>query len=87
MAKLDTEWAITEIDLFLHVTAQVHPDTGPGVTFFGTVMRDPKTEVSERAHVVEQFLDRVLPSWARDRPEKDKSYSWLRPAKDDGGKT
>lgn len=60
------------------MTAQVHPDTGPGVAFFGTVMRGPKTEASERAHVVEQILDRVLPSWSRDHPDKDKSYSWLR---------
>ena len=78
MAKLDTDWAITEIDGFLHVTAQIHPDTGPGITFLGTVMRGPKTEASERAHVVEQILDHVLPGWSRDRPEKDKSFSWLR---------
>lgn len=60
------------------MTAQIHPDTGPGITFFGTVMRGSKTEASERAHVVEQILDRVLPGWSRDRPEKDKSFSWLR---------
>ena len=41
-------------------------------------MRGPKTEASERAHVIEQILDRVLPDWSRDRPDKDKSYSWLR---------
>lgn len=41
-------------------------------------MRGPKTEASERAHVVEQILDRVLPGWSRDRPEKDRSFSWLR---------
>lgn len=78
MAKLDTSWAITEIDSFLQVTAQIHPDMGPGIAYFGTVMRGPETEASERAHVVEQILDRVLPGWSRDRPEKDKSYSWLR---------
>lgn len=78
MAKLDTGWAILEIDRFLRITAQVHPDMGPGITFFGTVMRGPETEASERAHVIEQILDRVLPGWSRDRPDKDKSYSWLR---------
>lgn len=78
MARLDTEWAITEIDKFLHVTAQVVPDTGPGVVYFGTVMRGPSTEASERAHVVEKILDRVLPGWARDRPGKDAEYTWLR---------
>ncbi len=60
MAKMDPEWAITEIDAFLHVTAQVFPDTGPGVVYFGTVMRGPQTDASARAHVVEQILDRTL---------------------------
>lgn len=78
MAKLDTGWAIIEIERFLRITAQVHPDTGPRITFLGTVMRGPKTEASERAHVIEQILDRALPGWSRDRPDKDKSYSWLR---------
>lgn len=78
MAKLDTAWAIAEIDKFLYVTAQIHPDTGPGIAFIGTVMRGPSTEASERAHVVEQILDRVLPGWSRDRPEKDGKFRWLR---------
>lgn len=78
MAKLDADWAITEIERFLQVTAQVVPSPGDGVVFLGTVMRGPKTEASERAHVIEQILDRVLPGWSRDRPDKDKSYSWLR---------
>lgn len=78
MSKLDGAWAIEEIDKFLHVTAQVHPDTGPGVVFFGTVMRGPSTEAAARAHVVEQILDRVLPGWRKDRPDKDKDYRWLR---------
>ncbi|WP_061711858.1 TIGR02391 family protein [Kocuria palustris] len=78
MAKLDTEWAIIEIDKFLSVTAQVSPNSGGGVAFLGTVMRGPATEASQRAHVVEQILDRVLPGWSRDRPAKDGKYSWLR---------
>lgn len=78
MARLDTAWAITEIDQFLLVTAQVHPNTPPDVAFFGTVMRGPATEASERAHVVEQILDRVLPGWSNHRPGEDREYSWLR---------
>lgn len=78
MARLDTAWATSEIDCFLHVTAQIHPDTGPGFAYLGTVMRGPKTEASERAYVIEKILDHVLPGWSRDRPEKDKSFSWLR---------
>ncbi|GAA3819359.1 TIGR02391 family protein [Cellulomonas soli] len=78
MRKLDTEWATQEIDKFLHVTAQTSVDMGPGVVYFGTVMRGPKTEAAAAAHVVEQILDRVLPGWSRERPEKDKEYRWLR---------
>ena len=78
MAGLDTGWAVSEIDGFLHVTGQVVPDMGPGVAYFGTVMRAPATDASARAHVVEQILDRVLPGWKVDRPAKDKDFRWLR---------
>lgn len=79
MAKLDTEWATSEIDAFLHVTDRVSPNnSGHGVVILGTFMRGPATEASERAHVVEQILDRVLPGWSRERPEMDAKYSWLR---------
>lgn len=78
MAKIDTAWALEELARFLDVTAQVHPDTGPGVLYFGTVMRGPKTEASERAHVVEQILDRVFAGWRADRPKSDKDWRWLR---------
>ncbi len=78
MAKLDPEWASDEIDAFLRVTAQVVPDMGPGIAYFGTVMRGPETEASARAHVVEQILDRVLQGWRKDRPGVDKEYEWLR---------
>lgn len=78
VAKLDPEWAIEEIDAFLHVTTQVAPDMGPGIAYLGTVMRGPETQASQRAHVVEQILDRALPGWAKDRPKKDDEFSWLR---------
>ena len=78
MTKLDPEWAVDEINAFLQVTAQVTPDMGPGIAYFGTVMRGPETEASQRAHVVEQILDRVLPGWAKDQPQKDSEFTWLR---------
>jgi hypothetical protein len=55
VAKLDTEWAISEIDQFLQVTAQVVPNMGDGIAFLGTVMRGSETDASARAHVVEQI--------------------------------
>ena len=61
MTKLDSEWAIREINAFLQVTAQVVPDTGPGIVYFGTVMNGSPTKAAARAHVVEKILDRVLP--------------------------
>lgn len=80
MTKLDPEWAISEIDLFLRLTDQVGYDNRPGsrVVVFGTHMRGLETEASQRAHVVEQILDRVLPGWRKDRPKKDTQYDWLR---------
>jgi len=80
MAKLDVDWAIKEIDHFLHVTDQVGYNNRPGsgVVIAGTHMRGSQTEASQRAHVVEQILHRVLPGWRKERPEKDGKYSWLR---------
>jgi hypothetical protein len=79
MTTLDRQWAIAEIDEFLHVTAQVNPNRpGSGVVYMGTVMRGPSTDAAQRAHVVEQIMDRVLRGWRADRPEKDKDYRWLR---------
>ena len=78
MTGLDIDWAVSEIDSFLHVTDRVVPDMGPGVAYFGTVMRGSATDASARAHVVEQILDRVLPGWKSDRPDKDKDFKWLR---------
>lgn len=80
MAKLDTTWAIEEIDGFIRATDQVGYDNRPGsgVVVFGTHMRSSETDASQRAHVIEQILDRVLPGWRKERPSKDKDYSWLR---------
>lgn len=75
---MDQHWAVGEIDRFLQVTSQVVPDMGPGIAYFGTVMRGPAAEASERAHVVELIVDRVLPGWRADRPAKDNEYTWLR---------
>jgi hypothetical protein len=79
MSKLDVEWAINEIDLFLHATDQVgHDNSGSDVMIIGTHMRATGIEASQRAHVIEQILDRVLPGWSKDRPTTDSEYRWLR---------
>lgn len=79
VGKIDTAWAIEEINAFLRVTDQVgYDNSGGGIVVLGTHMRGSGTEASQRAHVVEQILDRVLPGWSRDRPKKDERYRWLR---------
>ena len=79
MGKLDSEWAIQEIDAFLRVTAQVNPNqAGSGFVYLGTAMRGPRQEADARAHVIEQILDRTLVKWRVGQPVKDKDYSWLR---------
>lgn len=78
MTQLNKVWAIMEIELFLEITAQVRPQTAPGVAYLGTVMRGPSTEASERAYVVEQILDRTMPSWRSEKPAADKDFRWLR---------
>ncbi|MBQ1020662.1 TIGR02391 family protein [Micromonospora sp. D93] len=75
MTKLDKDWAIEQIDHFLHTTEQVAPDMrGSGITFFGTVQRGSETEAASAAHVVEQILDRVLPSWRVDHRSSGKKH-------------
>lgn len=82
MTKLDKDWAIEEIDKFLHVTDQIMPDTrGSGMVYLGTVQRGTETDAASRAHVgVEQIIDRVLPGW-RNKPrssnKKDKGLGTL----------
>jgi len=79
MSKLNHEWAIKEMDQFLHVTDQVgYDNSGGGVIVLRPHMRGSQTEAPQRAHVVEQILDRVLPGWSQDRPENDGKFAWLR---------
>jgi hypothetical protein len=53
MAKLDREWAIEEIDQFVHVTDQVGYNNRPGsrMVVLGTHMRGSQTQAAQRAHV------------------------------------
>ncbi len=80
MARMDVDWAIKEIDQFLYVTDQVAYGNRPGsdVVVFGSHMRGSQAEASQRAHVVEQILDRVLPGWRSERPAEDREYRSLR---------
>lgn len=82
VTKLDKDWAIEEIDKFLHATDQIVPDTrGSGIVFVGTVQRESETVAASLAHVVEQIIDRVLPGWRnehRSSSGEDKGWAHLR---------
>jgi hypothetical protein len=80
MTRLDKEWAIGEIDAFLYATDQIVPDmSGSGITYFGTVQRSSETEAAQHAHVVEQILDRVIPTWSSNhKPSSDREWQHLR---------
>lgn len=78
MAKIDGDWAITEIDKFLHVTSQVRGASGGTFGRGSLQMRGSLVEASAAAHVVEQVLDRVLQGWRQNRPDADGGYRWLR---------
>ncbi|WP_299052166.1 TIGR02391 family protein [uncultured Nocardioides sp.] len=75
MTKLDAAWAIHELKQFIHATDQVAYES---TVVFGVHMRASETEASQRAHVVEQILDRVIPGWRAARPGTDEDFTWLR---------
>jgi hypothetical protein len=82
VTRVDKNWAIEEIDKFLHVTDEVVPDTsGSGIVYLGTVQRGSETDAASLAQVVEQIIDRVLPGWRgepRSTSRKDKGWTHLR---------
>lgn len=75
MSTLDREWAIEQIDTFMHNTKLVGYDS-PNI--IGTRLRGSDAAVSEGAYIVERILSRVLPGWQTGRPETDRNYKWLR---------
>jgi hypothetical protein len=53
--------------------------SGSGITYFGTVQRSSETEAAQHAHVVEQILDRVIPTWrSNPQPGGDREWQHLR---------
>ena len=90
VTRIDKDWAIKQIDAFLHLTEQIVPDMGDsGVTYLGTVQRGSETEAAAQAHVVEQIVDRAIPSWrnesrrepARKKDNWDHLRNWASRAK------
>lgn len=66
MSAIDIAWAISELEVFLHVSGRD-----------GMYQREDDEVVAEHAHVVEQVLDRALPGWrarADQRSQKLREY-------------
>lgn len=79
MSKINIEWAVEQINRFLHLTDQVgYDNTGGGVIMLGTHMRGDTNQVSEQRLVLEMVLDQTVPGWSRERPAKDREFRWLR---------
>lgn len=68
MSKMNLEWAIEQINRFLHLTDQVGYDNSGGVFIVGTHMRGDTNAVSEQRLVLEMVLDQTVPGWSRERP-------------------
>jgi len=64
---MDRDWAIIELRAFIRATDRI-AHTSPGV--IGSRYRSSDSEIAERAHVVEQILDRTIKTW-RTEPEPD----------------
>ncbi|URM93986.1 TIGR02391 family protein [Actinomadura madurae] len=71
---MNTEWALKELDKFVHQTDLV-PYDSPNVV--GSHERAPESEIAGQAQVIEKILDRVLPKWRTEVPA-DKYHRWDR---------
>lgn len=69
---MDTAWALDELSNFLRVAELFRPPDPPGViNATGRLSnRGRPGEIVASAQVVEQILDRVLPSWRTNVPDK-----------------
>lgn len=65
--SMDNAWALDELRSFIELTTLVEPAPTPGFVYLGDD-RYPKggAKIAPAAQVVEQILDRVLPSWRSD---------------------
>ncbi len=77
---MNTEWAIAELDKFIGQTVMRNASGSSGGVVVMTSRNNtaaPDVEVTKQAQVVEKILDRVIPRWRTDVPER-KSNRWNR---------
>jgi hypothetical protein len=68
---MDIDWALSELDAFLKLTELYRRPATPGVVDLSARMsnRGSRAEIVASAQVVEQILNRVLPTWRHDVPD------------------
>lgn len=65
---MNTEWAIAELDKFIHQT-EIVASTTPGV--IASFPRGPEQEIPGQAQVVQTIMERVIPRWRETIPTDD----------------
>ncbi len=62
MSDLNVDWALAELDKFIDQTVMTNAST-PNILTLQSKTAASGDEVAKQAQVVEQILDRVIPSW------------------------
>jgi leucyl aminopeptidase (aminopeptidase T) len=74
VVELDKQWALREIDTFLHSSERVHtpaPNRSADVRY----QRDSDTVVARHAEVVERIVDQLTPTWRSAIPVSER-HRW-----------
>ncbi|MGC0249823.1 TIGR02391 family protein [Pseudactinotalea sp. Z1748] len=70
---MNTEWAIEKLDDFIKATTVTYVASPPNTIGFHSYRTEAaEDEVVKRAQIVEQILDRVVPSWRSEIKKKDR---------------
>ncbi|MFD6677722.1 TIGR02391 family protein [Rhodococcus zopfii] len=70
---MNIEWAIEQLDDFIQATAVTYVPSPPSsIGFHSYKTAVSEDEIVKRAQVVEQILDRVVPTWRTDVQKKDR---------------
>lgn len=70
---MNIEWAIEQLDDFIKATAVTYVPSPPSsIGFHSYKTAVSEDEIVKRAQVVEQILDRVVPTWRTDVQKKDR---------------
>lgn len=74
MTQLKREWALEKLKGFLEIASITYvPDAPNSAGFWGYKLNKPKAEVQAAAQIIEQILDRIIPTW--------RTEDWVKPAR------